>query len=1236
MENNKFLINIRFPNYNSQNKKFEDEDLYAFDIDVLRDITLKQLMDGIYFGLEKKISVAGKVEAKKLKWCQSLVRTKPVGDSYLHMQLYHYNYSNAKRFLTSKDVFAFREDAKLNVDQRNCKLCDIGFITSTQLLFFDLQPALSKGKSGVQDFVKVCTSDVAGSIFNTQNVVPAFRPTLGNRIQYPEYNISTREIYQFDKESVKVLPPTDPPAKPDDNVFASLLPSMITMGVMMLARSVGFGGDKSALGRTVLMTVLMMGASFFGGVLLARRKKRDYILNLRNWRHDYQKYINRLMETVKKRQEKDVAKLNELYPDADLLANNDVCGIQTFSDRIFSRSFNDPDFLTFRLGESMQVKSLFEIDGESVEQVSPKTHYVLGKEDKIKIYLNEERSRDKSHPLCALPGDLRQRFSNLPKAPLLYSLKNSGVLGIVDPTVTDGDPQLLTASYSYIIKRMIFDLCLHHSPEDLQFVMFFDRNTQKEQYRMITYDYRYLPHFNGLFSDISQFVFTEDSANAVFSRMLMIMNERSKGEDSNDENDETTSQNKSESAPKRPHIVFILFDEYHLKEHIFAQYLPVAPEINLEKPYENQYGLSFVFVAQYKEYLPMYCTDIIRLNDTESTNTRKKQIKESDAEISTMTLTPRNNIGEKKYFCIGEYKGGEISVQRAEKLNTRYKNAFSFFAAIYYTRISENGKVPSSVNLFELINPALSIKKKQRNAGSADSKWTEKDIALKPNDEIEYEVTVSNSDLSSSAASGFIVEDTIPKGFRYLGSSGRAIQTGNTLRWRIEDVAGADGVGIGASVTFTYKLRAQTNTVSDVISYLPHILSQQGSVKSNLENLIQRNWGLGATKPPIDITKSLRVPVGKTETGIAYLDIHEKEDGPHMLVAGTTGSGKSETIISWLIALCIQFSPSELNLLLVDMKGGGFTKRLGHLPHVVGTVTDVDGDENGTGSAYMLRRFLNAMTSEIKRRKILLNKLYVDNADDYIRACRNIEAHIEKKKIPKDEQEEVRNLAKQGLSHLILVIDEFTELKRFSSENDNVDFIGEITTIARIGRSLGCHICLISQNIQGAITEDISVNSKSRLCLKVATAQASKEMIGSDKAADPSMPLCGRAYLLVGTGSKLVYFQSAYSAAKMLSEEGSGIEDAAFQIQNVAETGFHSTFYDSSEDNTEINSKIDQLSRDGKLKTQLEETNESIVNVYDEGLKQHKLIPPYKVFCEPLKRSIALGEKDKVVEVTDF
>ena len=185
-------------------------------------------------------------------------------------------------------------------------------------------------------------------------------------------------------------------------------------------------------------------------------------------------------------------------------------------------------------------------------------------------------------------------------------------------------------------------------------------------------------------------------------------------------------------------------------------------------------------------------------------------------------------------------------------------------------------------------------------------------------------------------------------------------------------------------------------------------------------------------------------------------------------------------------------------------------------------------------------------------------------------------------------------------------MDEFTELKRFSNESNDVDFIAEITTIARVGRTLGFHIILVSQNIEGAITDDIRVNSKARICLKVATKQASKEMIDSPVAAAPTMPLNGRAYLLVGTGSRFEYFQSAYTGAN----QNLSIESPV-NITYVPNSGkFNDKFYRSQKDNEA--QKQAQKNVDPNA-TQLKFVVDTIIAV-NEGRST-----PEKIFMPPLK-----------------
>lgn len=192
-------------------------------------------------------------------------------------------------------------------------------------------------------------------------------------------------------------------------------------------------------------------------------------------------------------------------------------------------------------------------------------------------------------------------------------------------------------------------------------------------------------------------------------------------------------------------------------------------------------------------------------------------------------------------------------------------------------------------------------------------------------------------------------------------------------------------------------------------------------------------------------------------------------------------------------------------------------------------------------------------------------------------------------------------------------MDEFTELKRFSSESDDIDFISEITTIARVGRTLGFHIILVSQNIEGAITEDIRINSKSRICLKVATRAASKEMLdGRTDAASPTMPGNGRAYLLVGTGSKFLYFQSAYTGAN----KDQNIEPVVTMSQ-IMPCGMHNNqFYIS----TKHNERIKQASKNvSEHDTQLSYIVQLITQVKKSNGNEKIYRIPREIFKKPLE-----------------
>lgn len=1044
MENNKLLIGIQFTDVDYNGKMCHTN----IELYVLRDISLYQLLEGVQYGIRKLASEGGENAAVYSRCaeiysnCVDQVASDSRGRQYFtHITFTSFNFSVAEKYVKFSDRTTFFTDDKYK------PICDLGFINSSRLIFDITGAFVPKG------------------MLNTSNVIEAFNPKTSEKIFFPEYNISSRQLYKFDTKPVKVISPTDPPKKPNQGLLSMLLPSIITIGVLILVRSAFMSSSGSSGFAMIALSAAMGIAAIVSTTMSWKRQKKEYAQNLADWRRQYQEYVTTLIKNIKERQNLQSMKLDELYPDMLSLIIFDNKGIYGLNDNLYSRSPNDEDFLTFRLGISNQVESLFEIKGDEKEVVfSPASFDILNDQagnEKLKIYLRSELSKapgNTSFNLCRLPSVLSQKYQYMKSAPLLYSLKDKKSLGIVDYNINN-----ITSTSHFLISRMIFELCYYHPPEDLQFIIFFKEQSDWNKIENEINKYKFMPHFRGLFSDKSQFVFDSVSANLVLSSLLTIMGRR---------------QSAGEEAMLSPHIVLVVYEDFGLKEHAFAEYLPEAPDENSEQ--SSNLGLTFIFATKYKEYLPSYCDDIINCNG------------------STLTLTPRYDINRAKDFYYNINRSENDTTFFADYTQTLTR-ALRFFSSVYYARIAQNGKVPSSVSAFELF----------------------------------------------------------------------------------------------------------------------------GSGKE-MERIVSSFWGADGGEHP-SVTKSLNVPIGKTETGTAYLDLHEKGDGPHMLVAGTTGSGKTETIITYLLALCIKYRPDELNLLLVDMKGGGFTKRIGHLPHVVGAVTDVDGDENGTGSEYMLSRFLFAMKSEIKRRKILFNKLYVDSIDAYISACNDIEAHIQKKNVSGEEADELRRIAKEDkLSHLILIVDEFTELKRFTNENNDVDFMGEITTIARVGRSLGFHIILISQNIEGAITEDIRVNSRARLCLKVATKQASKDMIGTELAASPYMPGNGRAYLLVGTGSKFEYFQSGYSGA---GEE----EEVPVNITLASKYGAYTEFYNSEKDNTKLRSFRESQKKQGIAKTQLEAIADAICSVYSK--EKSKINTPHMIFRSPLPSRIVLGKDNTVIDL---
>ncbi len=244
--------------------------------------------------------------------------------------------------------------------------------------------------------------------------------------------------------------------------------------------------------------------------------------------------------------------------------------------------------------------------------------------------------------------------------------------------------------------------------------------------------------------------------------------------------------------------------------------------------------------------------------------------------------------------------------------------------------------------------------------------------------------------------------------------------------------------------------------------------------------------------------KSLAVPLGlRAEDDIVELNLHEKAHGPHGLVAGTTGSGKSEIVQSYILSLAVNFHPHEVGFLLIDYKGGGMANLFKNLPHLLGTITNLDKAES--------MRAMASIKSELSRRQRIFSECDVNHINGYNKLF----------KLGKVEE---------PLPHLFMISDEFAELKK-----EQPEFMAELISTARIGRSLGIHLILATQKPSGVVDDQIWTNSKFRLCLKVQNAGDSKEMLKTPDAANITQ--AGRAYLQVGNNEIYELFQSAWSGA---------------------------------------------------------------------------------------------------------
>lgn len=311
----------------------------------------------------------------------------------------------------------------------------------------------------------------------------------------------------------------------------------------------------------------------------------------------------------------------------------------------------------------------------------------------------------------------------------------------------------------------------------------------------------------------------------------------------------------------------------------------------------------------------------------------------------------------------------------------------------------------------------------------------------------------------------------------------------------VEPLAAADAARVARLMAPLVDLAAQAPTDAE-----PSLLRR--CLDGELPPLEER-WGLAGIRP---------VAIG-TADGAGELLVDLRANGPHGVLCGTTGSGKSELIKTLVIGLALEHGPESLNLFLIDFKGGSTFFELENLPHVVGVVTDLENDRS------LAERAFAALDAEIVRRKQLLESARAIDILEY-----------------------ERRPGQEPMPTLVVVIDEFALLKEQFPE-----LVPRLDTVAKQGRSLGVHLMLGTQDPRTVVSSDIRSNTNLWISLRVVLREQSMEILGTPDAANIPSGASGRGFARYGAADEVLGFQT-YWVTRPLAANG----DTDVQVSDLS------------------------------------------------------------------------------------
>ncbi len=267
-----------------------------------------------------------------------------------------------------------------------------------------------------------------------------------------------------------------------------------------------------------------------------------------------------------------------------------------------------------------------------------------------------------------------------------------------------------------------------------------------------------------------------------------------------------------------------------------------------------------------------------------------------------------------------------------------------------------------------------------------------------------------------------------------------------------------------------------------------------------------------------DSHQSLEAPVGIESGGgsvlINFQDAARGGDGSHAMIGGTTGTGKTRFLQTLITLLAVHHHPHDLSFILIDYKGGDLLQGLEDLPHVVGTLANLEKQDT---QAVLIERLFVCLEAELRRRRNLLGG---DGINKY-------------------QSEFLQGKRSEPMPHLFVVIDEFAEMIRNSP--DKASMTKRLLSIGATGRSLGVHLILATQDPSGVVNDELRNNINIRLCLRMGSREASMAILRlPDAYENITGAQVGRAYLQVGNNDRFVPFQVAWGGEKYIPGQTHG------------------------------------------------------------------------------------------------